>query len=278
MTESSFTQVFKRGSTTFFNTSLFFPAELREKVTRLYAFVREADDYVDSTPQDVRGFMAFRQSYAAARTGAEQVPAVVRSFVALEREYGFDPQWAQTFLDTMQLDLTKDRYETLEETLSYVYGSAEVVGLMMASLMELPHAALEHAQLLGRAFQYINFIRDVREDTELGRQYLPAAEMHEHGLRELSAAEAVAHPSEFADYIGVQLVRYRAWRGQAERGYTHIPPQYLIAISAAADIHDYTAAVIARDPLVVFRRKVKPRKATVFLAALRNALRLRGGR
>lgn len=272
---SQFTDTFRKGSTTFFNSSFFFPAATREKVTRLYAFVREADDYVDCIPPDEAGFFRFKEAYRAAVEGSTAGPAVVQSFVQLEKECGFQASWARSFLEAMEQDLTKTRYETLEETLAYIYGSAEVVGLMMARIMELPFESEEAARLLGRAFQYVNFIRDIQEDVDLGRQYLPAAEMRAEGLTELSLRQAQAQPEAFSRFIRRQLQRYRAWRGEAQQGFHFIPRRYRIAIQTAADMYDDTAERIERDPLVIFQYKVKPGKSRIFLTALKHALFMR---
>jgi len=99
--------------------------------------------------------------------------AVIDAFVKLGQEVGFDPAWTVAFLDAMEADLTKNRYDSLEECFTYMYGSAEVIGLFMSRCIDLPEVDLESARLLGRAMQYINFIRDVEEDRTLGRRYLP---------------------------------------------------------------------------------------------------------
>lgn len=271
--------VFRRGSVTYFNSSLFFPPAVRRDVFALYAFVRRADDFVDAVPQDAAGFRAFRGCYRSRRDGAAAAEAaaglsaddraVVDDFVALAAARRFDPEWAEAFLDAMEADLTKSEYGSLEETLRYVYGSAEVIGLFMARIMDLPPEADGPARLLGRAMQYINFIRDVAEDRRLGRRYLPL----DGAAREIAdPAYAAAHPQEFAAWLRGHLGAYRDWQRAAAAAFPLIPYRCRVAVSTAAASYWWTARRIERNPLVVLERKVKPGKVRIVLTALLKAL------
>lgn len=260
-------EIFKRGSKTYFNSSRFFPAAARRDVTCLYGFVRKADDFVDAVPQDREGFERFAADYRAAREGHASGDPVIDSFVELERRRGFDPAWTEAFLESMRMDTEKQRYDSLEETLRYIYGSAEVIGLFMARIMELPREADHPARMLGRAMQYINFIRDIDEDVQLGRRYLP---LEQSGLKELSRETAEQYPERFASFVHEHLRRYYEWQGEAEKGYRYIPRRYLIPIKTAADMYAWTGRVIERDPAVVFSRKVKPSKGRIVLRGLAN--------
>jgi phytoene synthase len=262
----------RRGSTTFFNSSLFFPRDLRSDVMALYAFVRTADDFVDRMPQDRDGFLAFRNDYLAAEKGQATDYPVIRGFLELSGRCGFDPKWTHEFLNAMEQDLWKKDYATLEETEAYMRGSAESVGLMMARIMKLPDDSLPYARLLGKAFQYLNFIRDIREDLDLGRVYIPRQEIEAAGLPELTLTTAVEYPESFAALVGRQLELYRMWREEASEGFKFIPRRYLVAIRTAADVFDTTAAQIEASPNVVLKRKVRPSKARVLLAGVRNLI------
>ncbi len=266
-------ETFKRGSRTYFNSSLFFPKEVRWDVFALYGFVRVADDYVDAVPQDREGFFAFKERYAGALRGDEPDDLIIASFVDLMRRRGFDPAWADAFLRSMEMDLTKKTHRTLEETLEYIYGSAEVIGLFMARIMRLPDQSHPFARMLGRAMQYINFIRDIDEDLSLGRTYLP---LEGSSLNSLTLEETSKRPDEFRAFIREQIELYRRWQSEAERGFRFIPKKYLIPIETASDMYGWTAARIERDPFVVYRRKVKPGRGRILLRAVRNALVLPG--
>jgi len=268
----SFRDVFRRGSRTYFHSSLFFPRSVRRDVFVLYAFVRTADDFVDRIPQDAAGFAAFRKDYEDAASGAAPSSPIIAGFLDLKTRMRFEAAWIERFLGAMASDLSQRMYETLEETMEYMVGSAEAIGLMMARIMGLPDASLPQAALLGRAMQYINFIRDIAEDAELGRQYLPASEARRFGLDRWGREAAERSPAEFSSFIRAQIRLYEEWQTEAEKGYRSIPKRFRIPVSAAGDMYKWTAAQIRKDPLVVFRKKVKPSKARIYGAVARRAL------
>jgi 15-cis-phytoene synthase len=262
-------RVFKTGSKTYFNSSLFFPAAVRDDVFILYGFVRVADNYVDAVPQQGDEFEAFVSRYRAARAGDVVDDIIVDSFVELERRQGFQNEWTDGFLKSMELDLTKRVYSTVEETLEYVYGSAEVIGLYMAQIMGLDDSAHHAAQMLGRSMQFINFIRDIDEDNGLGRTYLPLGETTLPDLRPETTRES---PVEFQRFLRLQLERYRKWQAEAEEGFAFIPRRYLAPIKTASDMYNWTAEVIENDPFVVYNRKVKPSRGRILSRLIRNLL------
>ena len=264
-------ETFRSGSKTYFNSSVFFPRDVRDDVFVLYGFVRVADNYVDQTPQDGEGFYQFCEAYRKALSGTPSGRVIIDSFVELSRRHNFPGSWTEAFLHSMELDLVKPHHPTLKESLEYIYGSAEVIGLFMAKLMDLDKDSYSAAQLLGRAMQYINFIRDIAEDNQLGRVYLPISETT---LPDLSESSARANPEEFRRFLEAQLRRYREWQTEAEEGYRYIPKRYLVPIKTAGDMYDWTASVIAEDPFVVYSRKVKPRRARILAQVVRNLLTL----
>ena len=271
-------QVFKAGSTTYFNSSLFFPPAMRAEVFALYGFVRVADNFVDAVPQEAEAFWRFVARYRAAWAGTPADDAIIDDFTALARRLEFDPAWTDAFLASMAADLTQRLYRTEAEMLEYVYGSAEVIGLYMAKIMRLPAEAQFAAQRLGRAMQVINFIRDAAEDAGLGRRYLP---LERDGVRLLdvpddwlpSRAWAQAHPGEWTGFLRGHLERYAAWQAEAEAGYRYIPRRPRMAVRTAGDMYNWTARKIAADPFVVFARQVKPQRARIVAQALWNGLR-----
>jgi 15-cis-phytoene synthase len=261
--------VFKKGSRTYFTSSLFFPKDIRADVSVLYGFVRTADDFVDATPQDPGGFASFRSRYEAARAGEPTGDAIVDDFVLLAQRRRFDPAWIDAFLDAMNADLSKTTYDSVEETLAYVYGSAEVIGLFMARILDLPESTWTQARLMGRAMQYINFIRDVDEDLRLGRRYLPLAGT---GLASLDAGYASGHADELKGFMAHHLELYRGWQREAEKGFRAIPWRFRIPIKTASDMYKWTARQIERRPGIVFQHKVKPPKSRILMQAFSNAV------
>lgn len=269
-------EAFRRGSKTYFNSAVFFPQAVRRDVFLLYGFVRTADDFVDAIPQDAQGFRTFRRRYEEARaSGGLAGDPIIDSFLDVSRRKGFEDAWADAFLDAMEADLTKSRYETLDEVLGYIHGSAEVIGLFMAAIMGLAPEARGAAAALGRSMQYINFIRDVAEDNALGRTYLPLAGS---GLADLREETARANPEAFVAFVRAQANRYREWQAHAEAGFGWIPWRCRVPIMTASRMYNWTASVIHRHPFVVYERKVKPTKPRIMAALCLNAFRALGYR
>ena len=270
MIDRTIYRIFKKGSTTYFTSTLFFPPRIREDVFILYSFVRTADDLVDSVPQQEEEFFSFVDTYRRANGGEETGDTVIDSFVDLSRRAGFDPAWADAFLASMEMDLSTRSYRTLDDLSRYLYGSAEVIGLFMARILALPPEAMHSARLLGRAMQYINFIRDISEDIGLGRVYFPEEEIARFDLEGLSWDQVSLHPDRFARFIDYQLDRYRQWQRGGEDGYRYIPRRMLIPVRTASEMYSWTAGVIRSDPFIIYREQVKPSRARIIATAVKN--------
>ena len=192
----------------------------------------------------------------------------VDEFVALQRRRGFEQAWVDAFFDSMRMDLEGREYGSMDDLVEYMYGSAEVIGLMMARIMELDESADEAARMLGRAMQLINFVRDVDEDNGFSRTYLPT------DLPDLSEATARQSPKVFVREMRSFIRTFREWMAAGREGFSAIDRRCLIPIMTAADMYSWTADRIEADPFVVFERQVKPSKARVCLVGLRNSIRL----
>jgi phytoene synthase len=263
--------IFRNGSRTFFYSSLFFPAHVRSDVSKLYGFMRVADDLVDSVPQRPERFAEFRADYAMARRGRKVENEIVQAYVEMANRHQFDGGWTDAFLEAMASDLGEVRYQSIGDLRWYIYGAAEVVGLMSQRLLGLPEEAQPASQLLGRAFQYINFIRDIQEDLDMNRQYLPIEDLETAGLTDLSESSARANPDAFRTFMEHQFERYRKWQKDAEQGLSWLPTRLRIPVKTAADMYWWTAEQIQDDPWLVFQKKVKPSIPRIILAASANA-------
>lgn len=278
MVDSTLYSIFKKGSKTYFYSTLFFPKNVKDDVFRLYSFVRMADNFVDSVPQDREGFYRFRRKYYDAMAGKPANDIVIDSFVELSVRKGFDPAWTDAFLLSMEMDLYKSRYETIDDLNVYLYGSAEVIGLFMAKILDLPKESYEYARVLGRAMQFINFIRDINEDIGLGRVYFPQNELRMFGLREVTLEHARENLDNFRWFVRFQVRRYREWMRLAEKGYAFIPKKSLMPIKTASDMYAFTAWRIYRMPFVVFRKKVKPSVPRIMVRYMRNQVTTKGSK
>ncbi|MFD8566932.1 phytoene/squalene synthase family protein [Streptomyces sp. NPDC059639] len=180
----------RHGKTYFLATRLL-PAHRRPAVHALYGFARWADDIVDchgaDTPVQERA-AALEKLSAELRQGlatGDSAEPVVRALADTAQRYAIDPAHFQDFMTAMRDDLTVTDYPGYDDLRRYMHGSAAVIGLQMLPVLgtTVPRAEAEpHAAALGVAFQLTNFLRDVGEDLDRGRVYLPADLLAAHGV------------------------------------------------------------------------------------------------
>lgn len=259
--------IFQKGSTTYFFSSLFFPHHTRREITQLYAFVRTADNYVDRIPQDIQGFLTFKtQTLQALATGTSSNP-IIHSFAQLYHRKKLKKEWVMAFFTSMQTDTYKHAYKTYKELQGYMYGSAEVIGLMIACILKLPKEAYPYAQKLAEAMQLINIIRDVAEDAGLGRVYIPQEDLKRFQLKTIDSSTP-----QFARLIRYQINRYLSIQKEAEKGYRYLPKHYRIAIKTAADMYHWVAMRLYQNPSLIFKTKLKPSKSRIIMQGVYNTL------
>lgn len=174
----------KSGSS-FYYSFLFNPAEQRRAITALYAFCREVDDVVDEcSDSDVarRKLDWWREEIERCFSAQARHP-ITRALELPVQNCNLPVEYFQEIIDGMAMDLEQTRYESFSELALYCHRVAGVVGLLSAEIFGYQHRnTLKYAQELGTALQLTNIIRDVREDAERGRIYLPLDELLEHRI------------------------------------------------------------------------------------------------
>ncbi|MFC9931800.1 phytoene/squalene synthase family protein [Streptomyces sp. NPDC127190] len=269
----------RHGKTYFLATRLL-PVERRPAVHALYGFARWADDIVDSldpaanTAARLEALTRLDQALAAGLGGARSDEPVVLALADTARRYGIDPAHFRDFMTAMRCDLTVTDYPTYADLRRYVHGSAAVIGLQMLPVLGtvVPReVAAPHAAALGVAFQLSNFLRDVGEDLDRGRVYLPADLLAGHGVdRELLRW---SHDSGRRDRrITAALKEFAALtRGvyrQAAPGIAMLDPVSRPCIRTAFVLYSGILDAVARDGYAVLhRRAVVPRRHRAVVAA-----------
>ncbi|WP_190059403.1 phytoene/squalene synthase family protein, partial [Streptomyces echinoruber] len=184
-----------RHGRTYFLATRLLPPDRRPAVHALYGFARRADDIVDHLGGPSRGpSLGADRARALARlekrlrdalAGRPAAEPVVRAVADTAGRYGIDPAYFTDFMASMRSDLTVTGYATYGELRAYMHGSAAVIGLQMLPVLGTVTSreeAAPHAAALGVAFQLTNFLRDVGEDLDRGRVYLPADLLAAHGV------------------------------------------------------------------------------------------------
>lgn len=169
----------ERYSTSFSRAVSYLAPDIREAIYSIYGFVRLADEIVDSFQNYDREklIILFERDYHEALENRISINPALNSFQETVRKYNIPDELINAFMNSMKADLVKSSYNTKDETDNYVYGSAEVVGLMCLMVFvrgdrQLYDYLKKPAQQLGAAFQKVNFLRDIKNDTqELDRYY-----------------------------------------------------------------------------------------------------------
>lgn len=205
------TQITKRYSTSFSLAIKLLSPSIRASIYSIYGFVRLADEIVDTFddyPQEEL-LKKFEDDYYQSLEHRISLNPVLNAFQKVVHQYKLY-DLVPAFLDSMRMDLTKKEYHTKEDYEAYIFGSADVVGLMCLKVFvngdESEYSKLkDSAMKLGSAFQKVNFLRDVKFDYEnLGRIYFPGVNFKD--LNENKKMEIIQEIKEDFDYalIGIR--------------------------------------------------------------------------
>jgi phytoene synthase len=269
----------RRAGTTYFWASLVLPRLVRHHVWALYAFCRVADDIVDDlgpAPIDTRekALADYGERFFADLAAGRSDDPVLRAVVHTVRAYGHDLDVFRRFLASMAMDLSVDRYATWDDLLVYMDGSAAVIGEMMLPVLEPPDpaAALGPARDLGLAFQLTNFLRDVAEDLDRGRVYLP-----QQDLVRFDADPARRRvDTEWVGLLRFEIGRCRDLYRSAASGIPLLPPASARCVRTALVLYSGILDRIEEAGYDVFSRRVRVPTRTKALLAARAAVSRRG--
>jgi phytoene synthase len=268
----------KRYGTTYYWSTKVLPRVKQHHVWALYAFCRYADDIVDDLgPAPVAAREAALREFAErffvdVAHGSSDDP-VLKAVVHTVRAFDIDIDCFRRFIRSMTMDLTVDHYDTWDDLLVYMDGSAAVIGEMMLPILEpLQPEALVHARDLGNAFQLTNFLRDIAEDLDRGRQYVPQADLQRFGV---DLTDRRVTPA-FVELMRFEIARCRELYASADLGVGMLPPQSARCIEAARvlygrildkieaqhyDVFAKRATVSTAEKAAMVARLVRPRRA-----------------
>jgi phytoene/squalene synthetase len=188
-------KVTRKYSTSFSTAVGLLSPTIQPAIHSIYGFVRLADEIVDSFHETDQRRLLFKfelDLHQALEDGISLNP-ILNSFQQTVRAYNIDQELIIAFLKSMKMDLDKSSYTSRSEYEEYIYGSADVVGLMCLKVFvngneELYSRLRESAMHLGSAFQKVNFLRDLKTDTEvLNRSYFPNVDFHQLTAENLKA-------------------------------------------------------------------------------------------
>jgi phytoene synthase len=248
---------------TYFLATLLLPKAKRPFVHALYGFARYADEIVD----DLASELSIEEKAEALSTWGNTVLAdlkkgtsddhVGRALIDTVKRFDIPHEHFEAFLHSMTMDLTVQEYETYEDLLEYVYGSAAVIGLEMVPILgPLHNDAYEAAKKLGIAFQLANFIRDVDEDLDRGRVYLPIKELAQFGVTREMLEERALTP-EIIDALKFQIARVRQLQAEAAPGIAMLEATSRPCIEAASTLYCGIVDEVEKIGYDIFNQRAK---------------------
>jgi phytoene/squalene synthetase len=247
-----------------------FDPKYRTPIYNIYGFVRFADEIVDTFHSYDKKMLLdeFRKDTHQAITQKLSLNPVLHSFQKTVHEFGINTDLIDAFLDSMEMDLENTDYEWQNYN-KYIYGSAEVVGLMCLKVFTENNAELydtlkEPARKLGSAFQKINFLRDIKSDyEERGRTYFPGLDYQQFNNVEKKEIEMDISKDFAAGYEGI----IRLPKGCRLGVYL----AYIYYVNLFKKIKNASASTLSEERIRVPDSK---KIYLLFSSALRNSLNL----
>ncbi len=246
-------QVTREHSRTFFLASGLLPPEKRRAARALYAFCRTSDDLIDRGGGDgLARLEAWRQATLAAPLGDDPIAL---AWAHTRTVYRIPTRYAEQLIAGVARDVTVRRYASFGELAAYCYGVASTVGLMAMHIIGFAGPqAIPYAVKLGIALQLTNILRDVGEDWQSGRLYLPQDELAAHGLTEADIA-AGRIDARWRAFMRFQIARTQRLYAEAMPGIALLDRSGRFAIAAAAELYRAILDDIATHDYDVFNRR-----------------------
>ncbi len=248
---------------TYYLATLLLPKAKRPFVHALYGFARYADEIVDdlaselSVEEKAEVLSKWGNGVLADLKIGTSQDHVGRALIDTVNRFDIPHEHFEAFLHSMTMDLTVQEYESYEDLLEYVYGSAAVIGLEMVPILgPLHNDAFEAAKKLGIAFQLANFIRDVDEDLDRGRVYLPLKELAQFGVTREMLEERVLTP-EIIEALKFQIARVRQLQAEAAPGITMLEASSRPCIEAASTLYCGIVDEVEKIGYDIFNHRAK---------------------
>ena len=269
---------------TYYLATLLLPPAKRPYVHALYGFARYADEIVDDlastlTPQEkAQQLQTWAADFLNQFDSGESTDPICRAVLHTVRQWGIPREHFEAFIHSMTMDLTVTDYKSFDALHEYVYGSAAVIGLQMVPILEPTHPdAAHYAQQLGIAFQLANFIRDVSEDIDRGRVYLPLDDLATFNVTRVDLERKVATP-DIKAALAFQIDRVRTLERESRPGIALLHPSVQPCIETARILYcGIVDAVEAIDYEIFSKRASVPltRRLAVALPAWAKAVKVR---
>ena len=249
----------RKHGTTYFWSTLVLPKAKQPYVHALYGFCRYADEIVDDLSSTATidekdaQLASFGDQFFRDLSRGQSDHLVLAAVVDTVKHNDIDPECFRRFLRSMTMDLSVEKYDTYADLEHYMDGSAAVIGEMMLPVLEpVSPEALGHARDLGNAFQLTNFLRDINEDLDRNRQYIPQEDLQQFGV---DLAQRRCTPA-FVDLMKFEIERCNELYRSADIGLSMLPPVSRRCITSARVLYSGILDKITEANYDVFAARV----------------------
>lgn len=229
-------------SKSFYISAKMLPRQKRWATFALYGFCRYADNLIDNPRQRSKEDLIHEVEYleyeirCAYESGESEHP-IIKPFIYIALKYDIPMEYPLDLLKGVKMDLTEKRYETFDDLYVFCYRVAGVVGLMMTYVLGYKSKqAFEYAEKLGIAMQLTNILRDVQEDKNMGRIYLPQEDLRRFGLSECDIMDERMH-SKMRALMKFQIKRAHKYYLESDKGITMLDRDAQFAIFSSSKIY-----------------------------------------
>jgi phytoene synthase len=236
------------------------PREKRAAMCAIYAFMRRSDDIADSAANPavaLDGLHRWRDEVDAALNNGDASEPILPALADTVRRYRIPQRHFHELLDGTEMDQTTTRYATFDELYKYCYRVASAVGLVVLPIFGYKNeAALVPAEACGIAFQLTNILRDVKEDAQMGRIYLPQEDLRRFGVPEDDILNARATP-QFLEMMKFEATRAREFYSKARPLVDMIDADSRGTLAVMIAIYGGILRKIEDNNFAVFRERIR---------------------
>lgn len=248
----------RSSNTSFLYSFLLLPKQKREAIHTVYAFCRYTDDIVDEGDDPQRKFVLLRKwrmELGKALHGASVYP-LLNQLSATARRFNIPVDHFYELIRGMEMDLTRDRYETFDDLRNYCMLVASSVGLMCRQIFGYKNdSTRDYAINLGIALQLTNILRDIKEDAKRGRIYLPLEDLRRFGYSEEDML-ACRYTPEFVNLMRFECERAVSYFDLARNALRNEDKRFFFAARIMWSIYAHTLRRIIASNYNVFERRI----------------------
>jgi phytoene synthase len=252
------TTITKQSNTSFYYSFSLLPRHKREAIHTVYAFCRYTDDIVDEEPDENRRVALLRKWRAELGNAIDGTSSyqILNQLGATARRFNIPVDHFYDLIRGVEMDLTRNRYETFEDLREYCCLVASSVGLMCRQIFGYRNESTkDYAVNLGIALQLTNILRDVKDDAKRGRIYLPLDDMRRFGYTEEDLL-CFRYTPQFVELMRFECNRARGYFDAARNALKDEDKYYFFAARIMWSIYAHTLRRIERSNYNVFKRRI----------------------